>query len=430
MFVLYNILQLVFLPAFLPFITLFVLFSSKYRNRIPSRLGIGLRRKISNHRLAQGGAPGKTKTLWLHALSVGEVTSAVPLLAGLRKAYPHSRIIVSITTRTGKSVADNLLKSIADHVIDGPFDLLPVVSHFVRYIQPDLFILVETDLWPNTLLLLKNKNIPTILVNGRVSQESMAGYRKLRFFFNPMFQSFSFLCMQTKHDRDNMEDIGLPPEKLRTLGNLKFDTAAGKTNPALASAAGLLPKDRVLFICGSTHPGEEKILIDCYCQVKKTYPELFLIIAPRDTNRSAEIRSLAENSRLTVSLRSDNSSNPADMLILDTIGELIHFYALSDIGFVGGSLVKKGGHNPIEPATMGLPVIFGPNMQDFSEIADALIRSGGATKVSGHLELAELLSKLLFTPELRTRQGRAAQQCVESQRGVIDKHIELIRQLL
>lgn len=425
MFVLYNILQLVFLPVFLPFIILFVLFSPKYRDRTPSRLGIGLGRKISN-----SGPASPSKTIWLHALSVGEVTSAVPLVTGLRNRYPNSRIIVSVTTRTGKGVADNLLKSVADHVIDGPFDVLPVVAHFVKHIHPDLFILVETDLWPNTLLFLKNKNIPTILVNGRISQESIAGYKRLHFFFNPMFQSFSYLCLQTKHDRDNMQAIGLPPEKLKTLGNLKFDTIAGQANSSFSSAIGLLPEDRIIFICGSTHPGEEKILIDSYARVRKTYPELFLVIAPRDTNRSSEIRSIAEKYHLRVSLRTELSPTSTDMFILDTIGELIHFYALCDIGFVGGSLVNKGGHNPIEPATMGLPVIFGQNMQDFSEIAEALISSGGATKVSDGHELAEILFKLLSSPELRKRQGLAAQQCVESQRGVIHRHLELIRQLL
>ncbi|MCP4342834.1 MAG: 3-deoxy-D-manno-octulosonic acid transferase [Desulfobulbaceae bacterium] len=428
MFVLYNILQLVFLPVFLPFITLFVLCNSKYRDRIPARLGLGLAQKISTQGIPKTGS--SCQTIWLHALSVGEVTSSVPLVAGLRKTYPDSRIIISVTTRTGKRVADNLLKSLADHIIDGPLDLLPVVSRFVKYLQPDLFILIETDLWPNTLLYLKNHNIPTILVNGRVSQKSMDGYRRMHFFFDPMFQSFSFLCMQTKRDRDNMEDIGLPPAKLKTLGNLKFDTAAGKANPSLKPPADLLPKDRILFICGSTHPGEEKVLINCYNEVKKTHSELFLIIAPRDTTRSAEIQSLAADHDLTTILRSDNSSASADILILDTIGELIHFYALSKIGFVGGSLVKKGGHNPIEPATMGLPVIFGPNMQDFSEIADALIQAGGATEVSGHHELAKILNSLLTTKELRTRQGQAAQQCVEGQRGVINRHLELISQLL
>jgi 3-deoxy-D-manno-octulosonic-acid transferase len=428
MFLLYNIVQLVFLAVFLPFITLFVLFSSKYRARIPARLGFGLGRKISMPGLAKDRP--KAQTIWLHALSVGEVTSAVPLLAGLRKTYPNKRLIVSVTTHTGKKIADELLKSIADHVIDSPLDLLPVVARFVKKIQPDLFILVETDLWPNILLLLNHRNIPAILVNGRVSRESLAGYRRWRFFFNPMFQSFSFLCMQTQRDRNNMEALGLPPEKLRTLGNLKFGATPGTTASSPPLAAGLLPKDRIIFICGSTHPGEETILIDCYCQVRKTYPELYLIIAARDINRSAELSALARNHQLTVSLRSENPATPADMLILDTLGELNRFYALADIAFVGGSLVTVGGHNPIEPASMGLPVLFGPHMHNNSEIADALISCGGATRVSNRLDLADLLSHLLASADLRTRQGQAAQRCVESHGGIIDKHLELIRQLL
>ncbi len=428
MFVFYNILQLVLLPVFSPFLTLFVLFSPKYRDRMPARLGIGLARKFLWDEPTQGRSAGKT--IWLHALSVGEVTSAVPLLTALRKTYPDCRLIVSVTTGTGKKLAENLLTSIADHVIDGPLDLLPVVSHFVTCIKPDLFILVETDFWPNTLLLQRKKNIPTILVNGRVSKKSMVSYRRLRFFFDPIFQSFSFLCMQTQRDRDSMAGFGLPPEKLHILGNLKFDTAAVKTHTTRSAAATLLPKDRIFFICGSTHPGEEQMLFDCYSRIKKIHPEFFLIIAPRDISRSVAIISLAEQYHLGAALRSDNTPPPADILILDTIGELIHFYALADIGFVGGSLVPRGGHNPIEPATVGLPVFFGPDMQDFGEIADALIACGGATKVTDHLELATHLAKLLTSKELRTIQGQAAQKCVESQRGVIDKHIELIRQLL
>jgi len=423
MFVLYNILQLLLLAVFFPFLTLFVLCSPKYRNRTPARLSVGLTRTLS--------APGFSgKTIWLHALSVGEVTSAVPLVTGLRKSYPDSRIVVSVTTRTGRQVADRLLLKLADHIIDGPLDILPVVSRFVKQIHPSLFILVETDFWPNILLHMHHKNIPTILVNGRVSQKAMAGYRRLRFFFHPIFQSFSFLCMQTQHDRNNMQDLGLSPEKLRTLGNLKFDTAADKNNPASLASDGFLPKDRIILICGSTHPGEEEIVMDCYLKVRTNNPELFLIIAPRDTSRAAEIRSLAAARGLSVILRSDMRATVADIFILDTIGELIDFYARSDIGFVGGSLVNRGGHNPIEPAAMALPVVFGPNMQDFSEIADALIDTGGASQVSGPDELTECLSRLLISPEQRSRQGLAAQQCVAGQRGVIDKHLHLIQQLL
>lgn len=428
MFVFYNILQLVLLPLFFPFITLFVLFSPKYRDRMPTRLGFGLARKLSMNTISKNSI--SRQTIWLHALSVGEVTSAVPLIVGLREAYPDSRIVVSVSTRTGKNLADNLLKSFVDHIIDGPLDILPTIAHFVKHIRPNLFILVETDFWPNILLFLQKKNVPTILVNGRMSQKSMDVYRRMHVFFTPMFQSFSFLCMQTERDRDNMERIGLPPEKLRTLGNLKFDTAAGKTNPKLKPSFDTLPKDRILFICGSTHPGEEEILINCYTEVKKTYPELFLIIAPRDPGRATELQSLAASHSITVTLRSEKSSTIAELFILDTIGELIHFFALADIGFVGGSLVMQGGHNPIEPALMGLPVIFGPHMQDFSEIAKDLLNCGGATEISGQSDLVDLLHRLLASEELRTEQGKAAKQCVERRRGAINKHLELINLIL
>jgi len=428
MFVLYNILQLVFLVVFLPCIVLFVLCSAKYRNRVPARLGIGLKEKIHQVRTHE---PNRTdRTIWLHALSVGEVTSVVPLLRGLRKNFPDCRIIVSISTRTGRQLADTLLQPVADQVIDGPYDFLPTVCRFLKCIQPDLFILVETDFWPNILLSLRHRKIPAILVNGRVSAKSLAGYRRLAWFFSPIFHSFAYLCMQTMQDAENMQKLGLPATKIRTLGNLKFDTAAVERNHPAQSLAGLLPQKRIHFICGSTHPGEEKILIQCYNELKGSHPELFLTIAPRDAGRAKEIQSLAASHGLDAALRSEGRPPAADMLILDTIGELVRFYSLGHIALVGGSLVEKGGHNPIEPATMAIPVIFGPHMQDFSEIAEALIACGGAVQVADQQELTEILEEMLSSLKERTRRGLAAQQCVVARRGVVDKHIELIRQLL
>lgn len=428
MFVLYNILQLLLLAVFLPFITIFILVNPKYRDRIPARLGLGLGRKVALPRTSADNPV--QQIIWLHALSVGEVTSAVPLITGLRKKYPQSRIIVSVSTRTGKNLADTLLQKSVDHIIDGPLDILPVITRFTRCIQPNLYILVETDFWPNILLFLHQKNVPTILVNGRISAKSMRGYQRLRVFFVSIFESFTYLCMQTEHDREKMQDLGVQPEKLRTLGNLKFDSVAGHAHPVSKPAGDVLPKNRILFICGSTHKGEEEILIDCYSRLRQTHPELFLIIAPRDPNRSTQIQSQAAAQGLTAAYRSGQTVATADLLILDTIGELIDFYALSDIAFVGGSLVRQGGHNPIEPAIMGIPVIFGPNMQDFSEIAQALLNAGGAVAISGCNDLIELLTRLLTSPDIRTEQGLAAKRCIEKQRGVIEKHLELISRIL
>ncbi len=428
MFVLYNIVQLVLLAVFSPLIALFVLARRKYLDRLPARLGFGLTRRIAEAKTSTIGSV--QPTIWLHALSVGEVTSAVPLIAGLRHAYPEKRIIVSVATRTGKHLANRLLGASADHIVDGPLDILPVIVRFTKVIQPELYILVETDFWPNILFFLHQKKIPTILVNGRISEKSLAGYRRLRLLFVPMLQNFSYVCLQTEHDRANLKKLGLLPEKLYTLGNLKFATEAGNRHPAHTSFATLLPKDRILFICGSTHPGEEELLVACYRELRKTHPQLFLIIAPRDPGRAREIKAIAAAQGVTATLRSGCTHPGADLFILDTIGELIDFYALADIAFVGGSLVRQGGHNPIEPAVMGIPVIFGPHMQDFSEIAAALLNAGGATEISDTSDLTKLLARLLSFPELCAAQGLAARCFIEKQRGVIDKHLALINKVL
>jgi 3-deoxy-D-manno-octulosonic-acid transferase len=423
MFVLYNILQFAFLLVFFPLLTLFVACSSKYRDRIPARLGRGIDEKL-------GTNTRPARTIWIHALSVGEVTSAVPLVRGLRAKYPTDRIVVSITTRSGKKVADTLLSSCADCIIDGPIDLLPVVRRFIKHIKPDLFILVETDFWPNILVCLKNGKIPTILVNGRVSERSMMRYQQLRFFFNPIFQCFSFLCMQTLHDKEKLELLGIESAKLPILGNLKFATRPQTNAYSSGLQACLLPKDRILFIAGSTHPGEEQVLIDCYSRLRSTYPDLFLIVAPRDPNRAREIADLAVKHGLLASLRSANVFLSADMFILDSIGELIDFYSMADLAFVGGSLVNKGGHNPVEPAVMAIPVLFGPHMEDFSEIADSLVKAGGALRIDNGQMMLKILAELLNNNDHRFQMGQAAQKCVLGRHDIIANHLQLIEKFL
>ncbi len=423
MIVLYNIAQFAFVLVFFPLIILFVACSSKYRDRIPARLGMGIATKPT----FKTEAP---KTIWLHALSVGEVTSAAPLVRGLREKYPHYRIVISATTRSGKMVADAQLSSFVDCIIDGPIDLLLVVRRFIKHIKPDLFILVETDFWPNILSSLKDYGIPSLLVNGRVSGKSMRRYQHLRFFFRPMFQCLSFLCMQTLRDRKEMALLGVTPEKLLILGNLKFATRTQGKAHLPKPQIDLLPKDRILFIAGSTHPGEEQLLIDSYKRLRNTHPGLFLLLAPRDPNRAKEIAAMATQHGLLTYFRSSQVFLPADIFILDTLGELVDFYALADLAFVGGSLVKKGGHNPVEPAAMAIPVLFGPHMEDFSEIADSLIMAGGAIKVDDSGKISEVLANLLNDPDQRFRMGQAAQKCVNGHRDIIDKHLQLIEKFL
>lgn len=426
MFILYNLLQFLFLVVFCPFIIIFVLCSPKYRDRAPARLGFGLRKKIA----ATSFQGEKSPTFWIHALSVGETTSAEPLIRGLRNQFPKCKIIFSVTTKSGKGVADLRLTQKVDAVIDGPFDILPVITYFHATIRPDLFILVETDFWPNNLLLLESKRVPTILVNGRVSEKSITGYRRMSFFFGPMFQSLSALCMQTASDKKKIESLGLPPEKVLTLGNLKFDTPELHFENEGAGLEHYLPKDRITFICGSTHPGEEELLIASYLRVRKDFPDVFLIIAPRNVSRAQEIKDIANAHSLSVSMRTETKTIPSDIFILNTIGELAPCYSLAQIAFVGGSLVAKGGHNPIEPASMGIPVLFGPHMEDFSEIAQSLMECDGGKTIRNQDELSQSLKNLVQSPELRVKNGLAAKNFVHSHRGVIDKHLHLIQTLL
>ncbi len=433
MLLLYNLLQLLLLPLLLVFLgCLFC--RGKYRRRLPARLGLmGYPLADSGPALPPGQSlppsAGKAKTFWLHALSVGEVTSAAPLLAAIRESWPDGRLIVSVTTASGRLVAERLFDGLADRVIDGPIDLLPVVDHFIEEIGADIYILVETDFWPNLLGRLRQRGVATVLVNGRVSASSRAGYRRLALFFRPLFAGFSCLCLQTEEDRQAMARLGVPPERLHCPGNLKYATRTRLADQS--EKIRLLPSGRLLLLAGSTHRGEEELLLRGCLELRANHPELFLLLAPRDPGRADEIAKLAGRLGWQHARRSENRPATADLLLIDTIGELIDFYALADIAFVGGSLVPCGGHNPLEPAALGVPVLFGRFMEDFSEIAAELVAAGGATQVADAAGLSRALTTLADSPAERARQGEAARQAVAKVGGVVvDRHIQLLRGLL
>jgi 3-deoxy-D-manno-octulosonic-acid transferase len=420
MLFLYNIAQLILLFFFWPLIAAVIIAKPKYRKRIPERLAWGLRRSV------QSPASGK-KTIWIHALSVGEVTSALPLIRGIR-ADMDVNLIFSVTTRTGAQLAEKMIGPHVDRIVPFPLDILPVVYHFLALIRPDIFILVETDFWPNLLMALRRKKIPAILVNGRISGKSMESYRRFGVFSRPLFNSFSALCMQTATDRQNMIDLGVPESRVFNLGNLKFDTSPlseGCVTPVLRPSG-------LRIVAGSTHRGEEEGLFSAYLKLKTHWPDFSLVIAPRDISRKSEIQHLANSLGLMASSRSSQEiQNPSpDLLILDTIGELAGYYQTCDIAFVGGSLVDQGGHNPIEPAVIGVPVLFGPHMEDFAEIAADLLAAGGAFRVHDADSLFRILEKLLGDPAFRRATGSAAAGYIKGKQGVIARHLELIGKYL
>ncbi len=421
MIILYNILQLLLLPIlFLPLAVL-ILLIPKYRLHTLRRLGFDL--------LSDRSAEQK-KCVWIHALSVGEVTSALPLVIELRREMPDVRLIFSASSRAGAQVAEKLLHDKIDYFIPFPLDILPVVYRFLGVVRPDLFILVETDFWPNLLATLRQRNIPSLLVNGRISARSIRSYQRFSFFFRPLFSSFQALSMQTEKDRQNLILLGVAQQQVHTFGNLKYDTALYNKSEGKQPLPFNLPEYQLLLVAGSTHEGEEKILLQSYKKLKKEIPGLYLIIAPRNVDQGKEIQILANTMDLTANRRSQINAGGKDLFILDVIGELNNLYSHADIAFVGGSLVPKGGHNPIEPAVVGLPVLYGHHMEDFSEISEELILAKGAFTVHNEDELTATLLRLLQDSHLLKTTGEAARACIVRQQGVIARHLRLIKEML
>ncbi len=427
----YQLASIVAIPILLPLVLL-ALVRAKYRRRLPQRLGFGLAQRLANLPPRQPGTP----TIWVHALSVGETTSALPLVAGIRRTWPTGCLVFSVTTTAGHQVAERLIAPHVDILIPSPLDLAPVISRFIEWIRPDCFLLVETDFWPNWLAGLSARAVPTMLVNGRVSAQSLRRYLRFRWFFEPMFRSFSLLALQTSADADKMRQLGVDPKRVRTLGNLKFDISSPHSNLGHGKSSGPTRKaygfseTAPLWICGSTHRGEEEQILRIHRRLRQIIPGLQLLLAPRNIERTEEILALAHPLGLAFRLRTENHDSTGSMLLLDTIGELASCYPMAEVVFIGGSLVPLGGHNPLEPAAAAIPVLFGPHMDDFAEIAALLVDGKGARQVDGAESLYQTLVEILTNPALRKAMAAAAAACVRSNQGVVPAHLQAIEGLL
>ena len=426
MLIFYNVIQILGLIVFAPLLFVKIILTPKYRGRILKRLGIGLEKNANRN-------PWSRPRIWIHALSLGEVSSSKALVRELRKDFPQATIFFSAATGTGEKFARAVLEKDVDLFVPFPIDIFWSVRRVMRWVEPDVFVLVETDFWPNFLALLKQRNIPALLVNGRISEKSFTRYRRLRWIFLPLFASFRFISMQTEADAGKMVSLGVEADRVFSLGNLKYDSAVpgpvGRHEKIDWSNAGV-PSERTILVAGSTHPGEEEIIFEVYKRLVRDFPDLFLAIAPRKVERSSEIVKCAESSGLSAFLRTRPVPKPCDVMVLDTLGELNAFYEICDIAFVGGSLVQEGGHNPLEPAVFGKPVVFGTSMDDFSEVSQGLLRAGGGAVVGGAEQLYDLLRDWLLDKSLRHSLGGKAQAFVQQHQGGAVRHVELVRRIL
>lgn len=417
MYILYNII-LVLLTVLLSPVILFKLITvPKYRGGISQKLG-RVRKKVKQ--VIQG-----TRPIWVHAVSVGEVMAAHPLIRELKKKYPGRKLILSTVTVTGNYTARQRVPE-ADAVFFFPFDYPWIVRRVIRRINPVIVLVAETELWPNFFRELTRAGIPSALINGRISGSSYKNYMKFRSFFKQVFGQISLFCMQSGEDGERIKNIGAPSDRVIVTGNLKFDQ---KIQPLKASPVSLNASSKVIT-AGSTHRGEEAALLYVFRRLREKFPELVLIIAPRHPERFDEVAGLVNTAGYDCQRRTRLKGPIKDVLLLDTIGELRSFYAICDIAFVGGSLVKVGGHNLLEPAAMKKPVIFSRYMFNFKEISEALISAGGGILVKDKQELYVQADKLLSDKNYSQRVGSRAFTVIEANSGAAKRTIDAVSGLI
>lgn len=417
MYILYNFL-LVLLTIVLSPVILFKLATvPKYRGGITQKMG---RVRKGVRKLLVGSRP-----IWVHAVSVGEVMAAHPLVRELKKRYPDRALLLSTVTVTGNHTARQRVPE-ADAVFYFPFDYPWIIRRIIGAIDPAIVLVAETELWPNFFRELGRKGIPSAVVNGRISLRSHGRYRMFKGFFRRVFEHVTLFCMQSREDAERIQDIGAAPDKVMVTGNLKFDQKIVPVQQPPVSIDGRRP----VITAGSTHRGEEAILLETFTRLRKRYPDLVLIIAPRHPERFDEVCGLITNAGYECQRRTRLKGPVKDVVMLDTIGELRSFYGICDISFVGGSLVKVGGHNLLEPAAMKKPVIFSKYMFNFKEISESIVHAGGGLMVKDKDELYHQFDHLLSNKDLAQEMGRKAFQVISENSGATSRTLQAISGLI
>jgi 3-deoxy-D-manno-octulosonic-acid transferase len=373
-----------------------------------------------------GGKP----CIWLHAASVGEVRVALTLLGGMQKVYPRYGFVISTTTPQGRAIASQAHG--VDVAILAPLDLPWVVRRTVRLIKPHLLLVAETELWPNFLKEVKKQGVPIILFNGRISLRSFRFYRPLRFFFSYVLQNFDALCLKSNADSERMIHLGAPPSTIHVTGDLKFhqiSASAEADNERLRRELRLSQRETI-FIAGSTHEGEEEIILRVFKELQCDFPQLILILAPRHLQRIPRVESLLEKHRVRWVRRTmiNEEHRPEEVMLLDTLGELSALYGLGTVIFVGGSFGRVGGHNILEVLDLGKGVIFGPHMENVSDIAQLVVERGAGVQVSTPDELREVLGRLIADPSLRKEMGLKGLALLQEHQGALERTMKIVRE--
>lgn len=419
--------RVIFPLAIFVFVILFPLwiFSTKRRKTLFKRLGWQDYPQAPHSPL---------KPIWIHALSIGELLSAESLIENVRREVGKTRpLYLSVSTLSAFGIATQRFSQYCDGLFYFPYDVAFSVTHCLNKVDPAVFVLIETDIWPGMLAEIRRRNIPSLLVNGRLSVESFRLYHALPDLFQPGFNTFQGVYPQSSSEAERFLAIGLDPARVRGTGNLKFDVALAIPG---ADAVAALQKEcqiasgaRVL-IAGSTHRGEEELIRSCFLRLRKEFSTLQLILVPRRPERGTEVLDLFREDGVDSVLVSQPIRSTPAVIVIDRIGYLSRLYALADLAVVGGSFVPKGGQNPIEPAACGKPVVFGPDMHDFPDIARWLLDAKGAVQARNEEELYATCRRLLADPQEARMMGERASRVVTDNQGATAKLVQDIINIL
>lgn len=409
----YDIFATIFFTIFYPIIAIIRLHTGKDTGTRKIKLGL-----FNNPQLGE-------KVIMFHAVSVGEVLSLEKLIKKTKEKFSDYKIVLTTGTKTGQDLANKKYTNITDFITYFPFDIPIAVNNFLSKINPSIVLIAETELWPEFAIQCKRKDIPLIIINGRISDKSYGSYKKLKFFFAPILRLYTKIFTQSSIDNERFISIGTNPKDTEVMKNLKFDVEK------IQSDIDLKKGNNKILIAGSTHSGENEIIISAYNNLKKIHNNLKLIIAPRHLERVNEINKILKNYNFNVGFRSNNDTFlDNDIIILDTLGELKKTYAICDIAFIGGSFNSTGGHNPLEATIYNVPTITGPSIKNFRDIYSLLFRANASKLVNNEKEFIQYIDKLLKNNNSLNELKCNCETIFEEQKGalnfVIDK-IELLK---
>jgi 3-deoxy-D-manno-octulosonic-acid transferase len=422
----YNLALLAALVAGAPWWLWRMATTRKYREGFAERLGLIRSELIRLY--------GDRPTIWIHAVSVGEVLAVSRLVLELDRALSGYHVVISTTTRTGQALARERFG--AERVFYCPLDLPWAVRTYLNALQPRLFVLAETEFWPNLLSGCYRRGIPVAVVNARISDRSWPRYRRLRWLWRPFLNRLSHVLAQSKTDAERLKAIGCRPERVTVVGNLKFDVCAAEEAEATRLLKALASNLR-LIVAGSTLEGEEAALLETWPRLLEADPQLAMVLAPRHPERFGAVAALLDNSGIPWTRRLDwraelegklQPLHPGTIVLLDTIGELASVYSLASVAFVGGSLVPAGGHNPLEPAQFGVPIVMGTHYANFRAITEDLL-AHHAVRISTTEELAAVLIELLQDRSAAKAMGNRARQSFDQQSGATGRCVEALKEL-